>query len=158
MWVMHWPKLVLFVGGLGALTIAACINDGGSSVLGSDDDETGQGGGVGGTGAGFSPQGGSDQGGSGGQIENPCGSECGPEELCDGTYAGSDDDCDGIVDEGCPCASGVAQACFKGDPSYRSVDGCFDGSQKCNELGFWGDCIGGVPAHASARHTLGVVG
>jgi hypothetical protein len=50
------------------------------------------------------------------------------------------------VDEGCNCNAGAAQSCFKGDPSYRSFDGCFDGTQKCNELGVWGECVGGVHA------------
>lgn len=158
--LVHFFGPILALGG--AFALAACPSTGKSSIIGEDDegtggDPTGGGfGGNGGAGAGFLPAGGGDQGGSGGIIENPCGSECGPEELCDGQNAGSDDNCDGIVDEGCPCAAGAAQACFKGDPSYRGVEGCFDGSQKCNELGFWGECTGGV--HATEMCFQGSVG
>jgi hypothetical protein len=78
---------------------------------------------------------------------NPCGSECGPDELCDEAHTGLDDDCDGIVDEGCPCpTAGAAHFCFKGDPSYHNTPGCYDGTQTCTENGVWGPCIGGVHA------------
>lgn len=74
---------------------------------------------------------------------NPCGTACGPEELCDSSHTGLDDDCDGLVDEGCPCSTGQAHACFKGDPSYHTSPGCFDGTEKCDENGAWGPCLGG---------------
>jgi hypothetical protein len=45
---------------------------------------------------------------------NPCGSKCGPNELCDTDHLGLDDDCDGQVDEGCGCAAGQVHFCFKG--------------------------------------------
>ncbi len=82
-------------------------------------------------------------GGAGGVIMNPCGSECGPEEICDGAGKGLDNDCDGEVDEGCPCNQGETSSCFKGDPSYEDAAGCFPGSMQCSELGTWGPCIGG---------------
>jgi hypothetical protein len=120
--------------------------------------------GTGGTGAGGAAGGsggeaGSTTGGTGGLFDfdagddaapdvfvNPCGTGCGPVELCDGVNLGIDDDCDGIVDEDCPCAAGQAHACFKGDPSYRNTSGCFDGTMSCTENGGWGPCIGGVHA------------
>ncbi|EYF04600.1 hypothetical protein [Chondromyces apiculatus] len=77
---------------------------------------------------------------------NPCGSECGPTELCDPDHLGLDDDCDGEVDEDCSCIGGQAHFCFKGDPSFRGQPGCFDGSQSCTENGDWGPCVGGVHA------------
>lgn len=77
---------------------------------------------------------------------NPCGTECGPTELCDPAHVGLDDDCDGLVDEICNCQAGQAHACFKGDPSYHGTAGCFDGTEKCTENGTWGPCIGGVHA------------
>lgn len=77
---------------------------------------------------------------------NPCGTKCGPEELCDQDHVGLDDNCNGQVDEGCPCAAGQAHACFKGDPSYMSSPGCFPGTEKCTENGEWGACVGGVHA------------
>jgi len=86
--------------------------------------------------------------GTGGSIPmNPCGTECGPVELCEGVNKGLDDDCDGTVDEDCPCGAGQATSCFKGDPSYLDQAGCFPGSMTCTENGTWGPCNGG--AHAT---------
>lgn len=79
-------------------------------------------------------------------MSNPCGSKCGPKELCDDEHLGLDDDCNGQVDEGCGCAAGQVHFCFKGDPSYHNVVGCYDGSEKCSEQGTWSPCIGGVHA------------
>ncbi len=77
---------------------------------------------------------------------NPCGTACGPTELCDDAHLGLDDDCDGQVDEVCDCAAGTAHSCFKGDPSYHNTVGCYDGTEKCSENGKWGACLGGVHA------------
>lgn len=77
---------------------------------------------------------------------NPCGSECGDEELCDPDHLGLDDDCDGDVDETCSCIAGQAHACFRGDPSFRKSPGCFPGTEICAETGTWGPCTGGVHA------------
>jgi hypothetical protein len=79
-------------------------------------------------------------------VTNPCGSKCGPVELCDPDHLGTDDNCDGLVDEGCGCNPGEAHFCFKGDQSFRGAPGCFDGTELCNEQGHFGDCIGGVHA------------
>jgi hypothetical protein len=79
-------------------------------------------------------------------MVNPCGSKCGPKELCDTDHLGLDDNCDGTVDEGCSCQGGQVHFCFKGDPGYHGVPGCYDGTEKCTELGFWGTCSGGVHA------------
>jgi len=84
--------------------------------------------------------------GTGGSTVDPCASECGPTELCDGVHAGIDDNCNGIVDEGCPCSAGLMESCFKGEPHYRDAPGCFPGTQKCDENGHWGECVGGVHA------------
>ncbi len=80
---------------------------------------------------------------------NPCGTACGPKELCDDFHLGTDDDCDGEADEDCSCSTGQVQSCFLGDPSYRGSPGCFDGVEKCSENGKWGPCIGGVHATQS---------
>jgi hypothetical protein len=123
---------------------------------GSDPTTTGPGGGNnggmggnpssgGGEGAGFVTIGSGGMGGGGGSIlVDPCDSECGDTELCEAN--GLDDDCDGQVNEGCACVSGTAIPCFKGDPSFLSDPGCFPGTQKCTELGVWGECEGGVHA------------
>jgi len=57
-----------------------------------------------------------------------------------------DDDCDGRVDEGCPCTPGMVQSCFRGPPGRVHVGACADGMQQCegDEFGAWGDCIGGI--------------
>lgn len=69
---------------------------------------------------------------------------CGPTELCGGVNRGRDNDCDGVVDEGCSCVPGQAQGCFKGDPARVNSPGCFEGTQVCGDDGQWGDCQGGV--------------
>ncbi len=150
-------------GGLGLLFVGCDAGGGaGSSKLQSDDDSPG---GTGGFGTGGNGNGGKGDGGDGpsntigvtvsngsnasastGVPVNPCGTECGPTELCDGVHKGIDDNCDGSVDEGCPCSIGQASDCFKGDPSYRDAPGCFPGSMQCTEFGTWGTCNGG--AHA----------
>ena len=79
-------------------------------------------------------------------IQNPCGTKCGPVELCDPDHVGLDDNCDGQVDETCDCSAGQAHSCFKGDPSFLNTPGCFPGTQKCTENGQWGPCVGGVHA------------
>jgi hypothetical protein len=64
--------------------------------------------------------------------------------LCNGL----DDDCDGSVDEGCPCKPGEVQACFRGSPARRDIGACRDGAQVCLRGGEfaarWGDCTGGI--------------
>lgn len=123
-----------------ALALTACPAGGGGGTAGSGG---GEGGGIGGN---FLVGGAGGAGGEGGVPQNPCGSGCGNKELCDGIYAGLDDDCDGQVDEGCMCHTGAAQSCFKGDPVFLNDPGCFAGTQKCTELGTWGACVGGVHA------------
>lgn len=112
-------------------------------------------GGAGGAGTSSGGQGGIDiiepttsSSGAGGSIVpiDPCNTSCGPEELCDDAHLGTDDNCNGTIDEGCSCSPGQAKACFKGDPAKRNTAGCFDGTQACGELGTWGPCVGGVHA------------
>ncbi|HYQ15612.1 MAG TPA: PKD domain-containing protein, partial [Polyangiaceae bacterium] len=69
---------------------------------------------------------------------------CLAEELCNG----ADDDCDGSVDEGCPCNAGAVQPCFRGAPGRRNIGACSDGAQTCLRGGefaaHWGECTGGI--------------
>ena len=91
-----------------------------------------------------------DPGGAGGLCQPPalvppgCVADSGPESLCNGL----DDDCDGSVDEGCPCSAGDVQPCFVGPPARRGVGACVDGSQTCMRglefAAYWGDCKGGI--------------
>ncbi|MBX3268716.1 MAG: hypothetical protein KF729_00560 [Sandaracinaceae bacterium] len=77
----------------------------------------------------------------------PLGDGCLPVEACGD---GGDDDCDGLVDEGCPCEPGAVQACFGGPPARRGVGACQDGSQVCLGSGTWGPCAGGILPSADA--------
>jgi hypothetical protein len=64
---------------------------------------------------------------------------------------GADDDCDGEVDEGCPCVPGTVRECFAGPPGRRGVGVCHDGAQRClgvGEFGAWGRCEGGAASTA----------
>ncbi|WP_437875421.1 hypothetical protein [Sorangium sp. So ce513] len=144
------------VGGGGGATSASASSAGGEGGTGGSggassaggDGGTGASGGVGGSGGEGGTGGGGGEGGSGGAdvSVNPCGSGCGPDELCDESHLGLDDDCDGEVDETCTCIAGQARACFRGDPSYRTYAGCFPGTQICGEDGTWGPCEGGLHA------------
>ncbi len=58
---------------------------------------------------------------------------------------GLDDNCNGSIDESCPCQSGAVQSCFPGFPARRSTGACVEGSQVCQGSGAtsaWGLCEG----------------
>jgi hypothetical protein len=86
-------------------------------------------------------------------VTPPCLRRCEALELCDPAHRGFDDDCNGVVDEGCACTPGTAQGCFAGDPSYYGTPGCFAGVQHCSATGAWGACVGGVDALAGCYLT-----
>jgi hypothetical protein len=56
---------------------------------------------------------------------------------------GIDNNCDGIVDEGCACEVSSIQPCYSGSAPTRSVGLCIDGAQQC-ATGAWNDCVGDV--------------
>ena len=61
----------------------------------------------------------------------------GAEELCGN---GHDEDCDGAVDEHCPCETGSSRGCGL---THGGVGQCRAGIQTCAE-GLWGSCEGGA--------------
>jgi len=64
------------------------------------------------------------------------------EEDCSNTI---DDNCDGQVNEGCPCAPGSTAACYSGPAGTAGVGICLSGTQICNPDGLgYGPCTGEV--------------
>lgn len=72
--------------------------------------------------------------------------DCGPS----GHGNGLDDNCNGVVDEGCGCTPGSVERCFLGPPGKHNIGACSDGSATCqgDELGTWGPCIGSISPKA----------
>ena len=79
-------------------------------------------------------------------MPDPCNpSECLPVEVCgEGSGDGIDNNCNGEVDEICPCSTGETRPCFPGTPAQRGLGICTDGLLSCDEFGQWSDCLGGV--------------
>lgn len=98
------------------------------------------------------------QGGSLPPPENTCGNACGPVELCDPDHLGYDDNCNGQVDEGCPCIPGQTHWCFMGDPLKRFEPGCQDGIERCSEVGTFSLCSGGKHATGPGGSCEGTAG
>jgi hypothetical protein len=132
---------------------AGSSTNGGSSAATGGTGGTNGGSGTGGTGGTI------DTGGSGGTgvPMNACASPCGPAELCDLDHLGFDDNCDGQVDETCPCQPGQTHSCFKGDPSFRDTASCKDGTERCTEVGTFGPCLGGKHATADENCQIALV-
>ncbi|MCK6575048.1 hypothetical protein L6V77_28590 [Myxococcota bacterium] len=96
-------------------------------------------------------------------VENGFGTCRGVETCGAGTWAGctaatpveercgdgTDDDCDGQVDEGCACVPGARSACYTGPEGTRGVGVCRDGLATCTPGGQVGDCAGDVTPAAS---------
>lgn len=54
---------------------------------------------------------------------------------------GKDDNCNGQIDENCPCTEGTKRSCYPGPKGTLSRGVCRSGTQSCNNL-LWGPCIG----------------
>jgi Putative metal-binding motif len=61
-------------------------------------------------------------------------------ETCEGT----DETCDGNVDEGCACTAGQTQSCYTGPMGTSNTGVCKPGSQLCDVTGAWGACTGSI--------------
>jgi hypothetical protein len=62
-------------------------------------------------------------------------------ESCDD---GLDDDCDGVVDDGCTCGGFDSQFCYGGSAETRDVGICRSGEQQCVG-GSWSiECAGQI--------------
>ncbi|MGM0555183.1 MAG: putative metal-binding motif-containing protein, partial [Myxococcota bacterium] len=71
-----------------------------------------------------------------GVVEECQGDSC---ELCNGI----DDNCNGRVDEDCPCTGDETQTCFPFGSGSPGNGNCAEGEQQCSE-GTFGDCTGAV--------------
>ncbi len=65
-----------------------------------------------------------------------------PSEQCGNA---SDDDCDGMTNEGCLCNPGATRTCYTGPAGTSGVGQCKPGTETCYMSGaspFWGACTG----------------
>jgi hypothetical protein len=79
---------------------------------------------------------------------------CQARETCGN---GLDDNCNGMVDEACPCIPGTVQDCFLGPPGRRGAGQCSGGTQRClgtGEFGNWGACDGALAPSAEVCDNL----
>jgi hypothetical protein len=86
-----------------------------------------------------------------GQITQAIAERCGESPAVD-------DNCDGAIDEGCPCEPGATQPCYTGPVGTRDVGRCADGIQTCRSLlGYtsWGRCLNDAVPEVEMCETVG---
>lgn len=59
-----------------------------------------------------------------------------------------DDNCNGAIDESCPCAPGATRSCYSGPSGTLGRGLCRGGTQLCGTGGVWGGCSGEVTPDA----------
>jgi hypothetical protein len=67
------------------------------------------------------------------------GNGCAPMEVCGN---GIDDNCNGLADEGCTCATGAVERCYDGCPSQAGIGVCTWGVQTCTGASEFGTYAG----------------
>jgi hypothetical protein len=73
-----------------------------------------------------------------------------PENCSEGGLA-RDDDCNGLVNDGCTCSTGQSRPCYAGPAGTAGVGTCRAGAQTCTS-GTWSACTGQVlPAAEDCR-------
>jgi hypothetical protein len=84
------------------------------------------------------------------------GGKCAAMEICGD---GLDNNCDGVIDEGCNCQPGKVSSCYRGPVETRSKGKCTDGTMTCvgsGEFGKWGPCTGDVLPEAEVCDPAGL--
>jgi Stigma-specific protein, Stig1/Putative metal-binding motif len=80
---------------------------------------------------------------SGGQLGSCEGAVIASTDGCTSSGTAADDDCDGMIDENCPCIDGHTQSCYSGPAVTLGVGTCVSGTQTCTGSTF-GGCVGAV--------------
>jgi hypothetical protein len=75
----------------------------------------------------------------GGSTWGACAGAVGPSmETCNG----ADDNCDGVIDEGCACTAGQVRSCYNGPAGTAGRGICRAGMMMCQADGTWSACVG----------------
>ena len=91
---------------------------------------------------------------AGGQVCKDGESTCadarvpGPEICTKGNAIAADENCDGKIDEGCPCTTGAERSCYSGPAGTAGKGTCRAGKQTCVNRQWGGQCEGEVVAEA----------